>query len=286
MRSHAYRYGFQGQERDDEIKGLGNSYNYTFRIHDPRLGRFLSLDPLYKDYPHNSPYAFSENRVIDAIELEGAEAYSFHIFLHDNGTPTIEITDWSEVAKKPSYHDASKDGYQLLIYDNNGAIVSNDYYRSFFEVMGDMDHAINKAKGNSYGEGEGVHDGANQGQLDDKDKKYGGAAIAIITAGASLLEEATVYGILVVADGIDELASNSQGESFITQQIDSKEGKEVVGLAKTAVNAYSFRKGNVQTAQGKNVVENILGSIGSLIGWNSKGSEPEPKYKPREQVQE
>jgi hypothetical protein len=36
-----YRYGFQNQEKDDEIKGDGNSINYTFRMHDPRLGSFL-----------------------------------------------------------------------------------------------------------------------------------------------------------------------------------------------------------------------------------------------------
>ncbi len=68
-----YRYGFQGQEMDNEIKGEGNSINYTFRMHDPRVGRFLSLDPISAQYPHNSPYAFAENRVIDGIELEGAE---------------------------------------------------------------------------------------------------------------------------------------------------------------------------------------------------------------------
>ncbi|NHN27995.1 hypothetical protein FIA58_020135 [Flavobacterium jejuense] len=71
--STAYRYGFQGQEKDDELKGEGNSLNYTFRMHDPRVGRFLSLDPLAPQYPHNSPYAFSENRVIDGVELEGKE---------------------------------------------------------------------------------------------------------------------------------------------------------------------------------------------------------------------
>lgn len=70
----AYRYGFQGQERDNEWKGDGNSVNFTYRVHDPRIGKFLSIDPLFSSYPHNSPYAFSENRVIDAIELEGAEA--------------------------------------------------------------------------------------------------------------------------------------------------------------------------------------------------------------------
>ena len=44
-------------------------------MHDPRVGRFFKVDPLASKYPHNSPYAFSENRVIDAIELEGLEAW-------------------------------------------------------------------------------------------------------------------------------------------------------------------------------------------------------------------
>lgn len=70
-----YRYGFQGQEMDDEIKGEGNSVNFEFRMHDPRIGRFFARDPLTKKYPHNSPYAFSENKVIHAIELEGLECF-------------------------------------------------------------------------------------------------------------------------------------------------------------------------------------------------------------------
>ena len=69
-----YRYGFQGQERDDEIKGVdGSSLNYKFRMHDPRVGRFFAVDPLEASYPWNSPYAFSENVVIDHVELEGLE---------------------------------------------------------------------------------------------------------------------------------------------------------------------------------------------------------------------
>ncbi len=69
-----YRYGFQGQEKDDEIKGHGNSINYTYRMHDTRLGRFFCVDPLVSYFPWNSPYAFSENKVIDHVELEGLEA--------------------------------------------------------------------------------------------------------------------------------------------------------------------------------------------------------------------
>ena len=71
--SEGYRFGFQGQEKDDELKGRGNSLNYKYRMHDPRIGRFFAVDPLAVDYPYNSPYAFSENDLIRAVELEGLE---------------------------------------------------------------------------------------------------------------------------------------------------------------------------------------------------------------------
>ena len=73
-----YRYGFQGEEVDDEIKGEGNSVNYRFRMHDPRVGRFFAVDPLFKDYPHYTPYSFSGNKVIHAIELEGLEEHELN----------------------------------------------------------------------------------------------------------------------------------------------------------------------------------------------------------------
>ena len=80
-----YRYGFQGQETDDEVKGRGNSVNYKYRMHDPRIGRFFAVDPLAKDYPHNSPYAFSENVVVHAIELEGLEKVVYWRAYNSNG---------------------------------------------------------------------------------------------------------------------------------------------------------------------------------------------------------
>ena len=76
-----YRYGFQGQEKVDEFN---SNYAFEYRIHDPRLGRFLSIDPLFASFPWNSPYAFSENRVISAIELEGLEAVDLNTGQIDN----------------------------------------------------------------------------------------------------------------------------------------------------------------------------------------------------------
>jgi RHS repeat-associated protein len=68
-----YRYGFQGQEKDDEVKGEGNSINYKYRMHDARIGRFFAVDPLAGKFPFYSTYSFSGNRVLDAAEFEGLE---------------------------------------------------------------------------------------------------------------------------------------------------------------------------------------------------------------------
>lgn len=65
------RYGFQGQEEDDEL--WNGAVSFKYRVEDARLGRFFSVDPKHKEYPWNSSYAFSENRLLDAVELEGLE---------------------------------------------------------------------------------------------------------------------------------------------------------------------------------------------------------------------
>jgi hypothetical protein len=67
-----------------------------YRIHDASIGRFLSVDPLAPDYPWNSPYAFSENRVIDGIELEGAERLDFRIHMQiHTGNPVFGIISYA-----------------------------------------------------------------------------------------------------------------------------------------------------------------------------------------------
>lgn len=69
-----YRYGFNGKEKDDEIKGSGNSYDYGARMYDPRIGRWMAVDPLARKYPFASPYNFVLNTPIMAIDLDGLEA--------------------------------------------------------------------------------------------------------------------------------------------------------------------------------------------------------------------
>lgn len=78
-----YRYGFNGKEMDNEVhdnpttgtSGMGNQYDYGFRIYDPRIGKFLSVDPLEPEYPMLTPYQFASNTPIWAMDLDGLEAY-------------------------------------------------------------------------------------------------------------------------------------------------------------------------------------------------------------------
>ncbi|MBN9294999.1 MAG: hypothetical protein J0G96_13560 [Flavobacteriia bacterium] len=108
----SYRYAFQGQERDDEIKGRGNSYNYTYRMHDSRLGRFFAVDPLVWKFPFYSSYQFSSNSPIFVIELEGLES-SYIINYSEKHSITLTkneknqlVVDMNEVRRLPDEYQA------------------------------------------------------------------------------------------------------------------------------------------------------------------------------------
>jgi RHS repeat-associated protein len=69
-----YRYGFNGKEQDTESTWGDDIYDYGFRIYNPKIGKFLSVDPLSKEYPWYTPYQFAANKPIIAIDKDGAEA--------------------------------------------------------------------------------------------------------------------------------------------------------------------------------------------------------------------
>ncbi|MCU0330890.1 MAG: hypothetical protein MUC47_07920, partial [Candidatus Kapabacteria bacterium] len=73
------RYGFNGKEHDDAVKGQGNQQDYGFRIYDPRVARFLSVDPLAREYSWYTTYQFAGNTPIQAIDLDGLEEWYFAI---------------------------------------------------------------------------------------------------------------------------------------------------------------------------------------------------------------
>ncbi|PQJ10493.1 hypothetical protein CJD36_010985 [Flavipsychrobacter stenotrophus] len=93
----SYRYGYNGQMKNNEWAGLGNHLDFKFRGYDPGVARFSAVDPLFKKYPWNSNYAFAENRVIDGKDLEGREWLSPLLFETIKPIPNIEIVPAEEV---------------------------------------------------------------------------------------------------------------------------------------------------------------------------------------------
>ena len=67
-----YRFGFNGKENDGEW-GTSLVQDYGFRLYNPGIGRFLSVDPLSPSYAWYTPYQFAGNKPIGAIDLDGLE---------------------------------------------------------------------------------------------------------------------------------------------------------------------------------------------------------------------
>lgn len=92
--STAYRYGFQGQEKDDEISGDGDSYTAEFWQYDPRVGRRWNIDPIDKAF--ESPYATFKNNPLSLIDPRGL-----------NGDVTIDKKEKKMTVRGKYYYNKS-----------------------------------------------------------------------------------------------------------------------------------------------------------------------------------
>jgi RHS repeat-associated protein len=67
-----YLFSFNGQERDDEVSGVGNIMTAEFWEYDARLGRRWNIDPATSEKPWMSPYHSFSNKPILNIDPNGA----------------------------------------------------------------------------------------------------------------------------------------------------------------------------------------------------------------------
>jgi hypothetical protein len=70
-----YRFGFGGQEQDDEVAGNGNSYTAEFWQYDSRLGRRLNIDP--RQNSSQGPYVVFNLNPTVFIDVHGDTTYLF-----------------------------------------------------------------------------------------------------------------------------------------------------------------------------------------------------------------
>ncbi len=73
-------FGFNGKLKDDEIhNATGTSYDFGARLYDPRVGRWLSLDPKAADLASWSAYHYGLDNPVLFIDPDGQFPYTFHV---------------------------------------------------------------------------------------------------------------------------------------------------------------------------------------------------------------
>jgi len=72
-------------------------YDYGFRIYNPQIAKFLSVDPLAGSYPMLTPYQFASNSPIASLDLDGQEAilvqYALEDLIFNGGTKCKKFAD-------------------------------------------------------------------------------------------------------------------------------------------------------------------------------------------------
>ncbi|WP_304342662.1 DUF1990 family protein [Chryseobacterium koreense] len=117
-----YNYKYQGQELQET-----GFYSFKWRNYMPDVGRFFNIDPLAEKYTYNSPYAFSENRVIDGRELEGLEWDNFRSSF--NKPKDLPV-------KSPNVNTAQLQQYHLEV--KNSQVSFNDFKSAFTKAPQDF----------------------------------------------------------------------------------------------------------------------------------------------------
>jgi RHS repeat-associated protein len=121
-------------EKDDEVKGNGNSLDFGERIYDSRIGKFLSIDPLTKSFPMLTPYQFASNRPIDGIDIDGLEWITYKILLVNGGAVQIGKIDHTKTMSNSRIEKVHKTSVEKFYkeysksFEEKGRGILYEYY--------------------------------------------------------------------------------------------------------------------------------------------------------------
>jgi RHS repeat-associated protein len=223
-----YRYGFNGQEKDNEITGVtGSHLDFGERIYDCRLGKFLSVDKLTSSYPWWSPYAFAGNTPIQAIDLDGLEIYysqsgqkigtygtstEIRVINEDQlATATTEFAAYTTALKTDP---AATNEFLGSALSTTGSVAYNDYFTSVTDVT-------NGAALETYGDNGNNCNTAAKAQLANEGVTQTGPYKAIQTK---------VDNTTQADNGKPDLTENAIGGSIYIQTQLNKGNPVMVGL--------------------------------------------------------
>jgi hypothetical protein len=263
-----------------------NQYDYGFRIYDPRIGRFLSVDPITSDYPWYTPYQFAGNKPIAFTDLDGLEEspaaermISWHtaaalgktdaerLAIYKNLRGMNHGPDFSKI-RKYWYRSTTAASQTIKAYEYvtgkpaSFGFKAKTYFASFFSWNGggdytDADDVSVLAKGE--------HASGEPATLTDKILAGGGMVIPFLSGGAIRkmftgvskgIGQEAVEGILKKVDNI----STALDEKHITAAVNDILGNPVINEATGKV--YNHLQEVKDALQG---LGNQIGQLNKLI---------------------
>jgi len=117
-----YGYGYNGMEKDDELKGSGKLYSTLFREGDTENGRWWSRDPKEMSMPYQSPYVLMDANPIRYTDPNGDTVLS----VFNRSKKTLRIIDMDHYEKGLPYKVVNADEYKFGgIRDEDGNLTHN-----------------------------------------------------------------------------------------------------------------------------------------------------------------
>jgi hypothetical protein len=111
--SEKYRFGFNGFEKDDELKGSDNHISFGDYGYDPRVVRRWNVDPKSAAAPHESPYLFAGGNPIYFIDPDGKFKLNYtEASLKENGLTKLDVVRFENIVN--NINNLVKDNPQAL----------------------------------------------------------------------------------------------------------------------------------------------------------------------------
>ncbi len=276
-----YRYGFNRKENDNEVKGEGEQQDYGMRIYDPRVGKFLSVDPISKKYPALTPYQFASNTPIQAIDLDGAEGYLDAVHIGQRNQAMLRTLDDERINQLNSIHfdtySSSKTKWTTQWKNSNNIIakisysIANGFYTTGQQLGSSAtgQSEINNIGGGSY-DAHGAF-GANQ-----RMEHFVDAATAVLP-GAPAAEKTTVK---ILSGVLESKTTNEILTKIETNAI--QQSSELLGKIESKILidenriSHIFRKAEghfaESTEQSRQVLEDVTNDANNLLGGDKYGN--------------
>jgi len=144
LEGERYRFGFNGQEKDNEIYGTGNSYTAEYWQYDARLGRRWNVDPV--DKPWMSSYHSFSNRPITNIDPNGDNDDEWEVSSEGK-------VKWIEDNKeKDIFYSIDKKGNRINFVDFEYGTVENLSSGKEYDIKNDViNYQVLRIRGDDQG---------------------------------------------------------------------------------------------------------------------------------------